>query len=296
VPAERAHPRAPRAVSAKEPPAANWSTARLRARLIDGERPLPHATVLWSEIAGGSIAPPRESSTRTDADGVVELPNPELGAVVLGFVERDGLWLPFVRLRVPVAVGAIDLGDLAVAPRAVSGQVVDAHGAPVAGARVAVLPAAASDAELPYVTYTDHGGRYRFAALPSGPLRLWADCGTAGFASVDLDAAADVAVLQTPESGVISGVILSVDGQQFAGAWVMLVRSIGDTAMMPGVGRGTANLCVHADADGQVRVSGLPPGTWQVLGQGLRDGRLYGGGGTVATDGTFRLELRPVRG
>lgn len=294
VPAERADRRAPRARPADSQPAAAGAPVNLRARLVRGKRPIADAPVLWSCVAAGARTPPSEVRSQTDKEGQVTLADGPPCAAVFGFVRIDGTWTRFHADRAP-SPESPPLGDVEVATHAVSGGVVDATGQPVPGARIVALPFAALAEELPYVTFSDHGGRYRFEALPDVPMLLWADCGTAGFASTLLAKGQREATLATPAGGVVEGEVVDAEGRPFAGAWLVLVRRTEGGDTMPGISRSVTNLCVQSDANGQVRITGLPEGPWQVSGNAIRDGDLWGNGTDVQTGGTFRLALRHLK-
>lgn len=284
---DKAHPRAPRA---RPLPTLPPGSVSLRARLTADGRPLAQAPVLLSQL--GRDGAPHELALRTDADGVVAASDlPPL--VTLGFVQADGLWLPFCRLAVQGQ--DIDLQDVAVQRRQVNGQVVDANGQPLAGARVAALAKAALPGELPHVTYSDHGGRFRFASLPTGGLRLWADCGVHGFAAASLADGGGEATLRPPLEGTVDVATLDGEGRPLPRAWLVLVLAGNDPERMPGLRPGQLHHCVHTGDDGTVHLTGLPAGHWQVIGNAIADGRLFGGGGEVDTGGALELTLRLVR-
>lgn len=287
VPAAQANPRAPRRQPPK--PLATSPLPTVRAKLrVDGA-PLANAPVLWSELEDDG--PPREWQSRTDADGNAVRVKGQPDHTLLGFVQLGGKWLPFLRRRMMRADA--DLGAIDVTARAVKGQVLDASGQPVAGARIAVLPKVTLDREPANVTYSDHGGRFAFDALPAGPLRIWADCGVHGFAQAALPEGQGELSLRTPADDVIRGEVVGAEGKPFAGAWLVLVRKGNDKDLMPGLREGSTMLCVHSDANGQVRIGGLPGGSWQVIGNAVRDGLLFGGGvDEVSVGGDFRLTLK----
>ena len=293
VPEAKADPRAPRRQAPgpqKSTEPAKDSPAVLATLRREGA-PLANALVLWSEPASG--APPQEWLSRTDADGNVSATLGHREQSLLGFVQCDGVWRPFARVQ----VGATDLalGTVDVVSRPVRGQVLDATGQPVAGARLAVLSKVTMPKELPYVTYSDHGGRFCFESLPAGPLRIWADAGVHGFARAELQDGANEVVLRTPAEGVIQGEVIDSAGQPLPGAWLVLIRQGKDPELMPGLSEGVPMLCVHSDEAGRVRVAGLPEGRWQVIGNAVRDGSLFGGGvDPVAVGGEFRLAMKYI--
>lgn len=263
----------------------------LHFRLLRGGAPLRQAAVLWSTPVPNAAW--RESRGRTDAAGCIAVAHAAAGASLFGFVQQGEGWLPFCRLQVPMADS--DLGDVDVSVRAVNGQVVDGAGLPLAGARVVAMNREMLSGELPYVTWTDHGGRFCFAALPGGQLQLWADCGAHGFASTELASGQREVTLQPPLTGTVAGATLDAAGKPLADAWVVLVRQNQGGPGMPGIGLGNTFLCVHSDAEGRVRITGLPPGPWQVLSNAVRDGLLYGGGSQVDVGDEFVVVLRLIR-
>lgn len=286
---ERAHPRVPGKLSMLPlPPPFTGQPPTVRVQLRSGGQPLADATILWArQVKSG---PPQEVLTRSDARGVATQQALTPDGTLLGFVERRGTWLPFARLRLGAA--DVDLGVVDVVERSLTGQVLDADGQPIAGARLVAMPSDPLDAEPWYVGYSDHGGRFRFAALPAVALRVWAECADHGFASAGLDASQTAVDLRTPAGGVVLGSIVDPAGSPVAGAWVVLIRQGQGAATMPGLSAATTILCTHSDAEGRVHVRGLPDGEWQVLCNVIRDGRLFGGGADVATAGDFVVRLR----
>lgn len=272
------------------PGSAEGPQPAVRAVLQQGGRPLAEAPVLWSlHPADG---PPLEQQVRTDAAGTVAT-TLRSAATALGFVQVGDRWLPFARIR--TTTNDLDLGTVEVGVRSVGGLVQDATGQPVAGARVAALAHEAFPGELPYVTYSDHGGRYAFAALPPGPLDLWAECGNAGFAHAAVAEGMANVPLRTPDGGVVTGVTVDADGKPLGGVWLVLSQRRQEPSAMPGVRPSLTHLCVHSDAQGQVLVRGLAPGEWQVIGQQVRDGLLFGGSTSASGEGAFTLRLGRMR-
>ncbi|MFO1077590.1 MAG: carboxypeptidase-like regulatory domain-containing protein [Planctomycetota bacterium] len=302
VPPEGADPRVARAPK-KPVPLPPGPPSLLRARLLRDGKPLAGAAVLWSQVATRAATdraptklPPVEAIAHCDGEGRVELAGIPAETTVLGFVRVDGVWRSFVRRHTAAADGETALGDIetATATRAVQGQVRDAQGQPVAAARIAALPVDEILDEVPYVTYSDHGGRFELPALPAMPYRLWADCGTSGIAATGVDAAATRAELRTPGEAVVDGEVVDVDGARVPGAWVVLVRNDKDPAAMPGIVRGSTSVAVLADAEGRVHFTGMPAGAWTVRVNAIRDGRLWAGGGDVATGGSFLAVIKQI--
>lgn len=270
--------------------AANGPQPAVRVVLQKGGKPLAGAPVLWSlPIADW---PPVEQQLRSDTAGAVAT-TLRPAATVLGFVLVDERWLPFARVR--TTASDLDLGTVEVGERSLDGLVQDADGQPLAGARVVALAHEPFPGELPYVTYSDHGGRYAFAALPPGPLDLWAECGTAGFAHAAVAEGMANVPLRTPDGGVVTGATVDADGQPLGGVWLVLSQRRQGPSTMPGLRPSITHLCVHSDAQGNVVVRGLPPGEWQVIGNLVRDGKLFGGSASFATEGAFTLRLGQMR-
>lgn len=262
----------------------------VRATLRTGDAPLANARILWSSQRGSG--PPCERLATTDASGTVSLTTSRGRHPLLGFVDVGGRWLPFARVHDDRDEA---LGTVQVAARALRGAVLDPNGQPLPGARVAVLAAESLEEEAPYVTYTDHGGRFAFDALPPGPLDVWAEAGANGFAHAQIDGAAAEATLRTPKGGEITGTVFDEVGERAGGAWVMFVRIGADPDLMPGLAHGTPFLCVHTDAEGTVRVRGLPDARWRVMANRRKDGGMAGGGGEVQTGGDFTVRMQKVR-
>lgn len=287
----KAHPRAPRAGNGRPTPSVAVPRPTVRARLRSGGAALAEAPVLWSTLAKDQ--PPAETSARTDAHGAVALPGAAPERTLCGFVQHGGRWLPFARLSVQQA--DVDLGDLDVVDRSLQGLVEDAQGLPLPGARIAVLPQHPLADELPQITFADHGGRFRFDGLPSGPLQAWAEGGARGFATAAVPEGTTTATLRTPADGAIAGETVDGNGDTFGNVWLVFVRQGSDPRLMPGLRVGSTFACMHSDAQGQLRATGLPPGAWQVIGNAVRDGRLFGGSAEVDTGGHFTLQLKALR-
>lgn len=249
-------------------------------RLVDEQgRPLPAHEVLWSLAEGGG--PPLEWLASTDAEGRIELDG-SLLTTTSGFVRCDGRWHRFLRRRI---ARDEDLGDVAVAWRALAGEVVGADGVPCAGARVlAVERDQVTPAFPPYwVTYTDRGGRFRLPSLPRSPFRLQVEAGVRGLAeltvgaddehcAVRLAAGASVEVEVRDERGVV------------AGCRVALTESSLFDPRRQQTHRFDPVFFGVTDERGCVRFGGLPDGRWQAIVDRLHDGRRQVGRGEVGAE------------
>ncbi|MBI3491892.1 MAG: carboxypeptidase regulatory-like domain-containing protein [Acidobacteria bacterium] len=159
-----------------------------------------------------------------------------------------------------------------VSPVRLSGGVFDEANAPVAGARVLLLPEPRQPMTgPPPQTMTDLDGRFSFARVPPGQYRV--DTQKPGFVRmadvvslprIDLAAgqAIDGVVLYLRRGGVITGRVLDPGGQPLAEARVMAVRRLTakgspDRLVPAGQGGVTNDL-------GEFRIIGLLPGAYYV--------------------------------
>jgi len=174
--------------------------------------------------------------------------------------------------------------EIRLAPAAtLAGKVVDAKGAPVAGATVDVLwqgPGwvwSVGDA----ATFADDNGRFEMPGVPKGS-RYVVKAGCEGYGpnSVEVDVAADATgtveakpvVLPKADLG-LSGVVVDAGGKPVKGAEVKVSRADGYA------------LIARTDAQGKFSVAGLVAGNVQ-LEAAVRDSGLYGvaQAGAGATD------------
>lgn len=168
----RGYVRLSRTVAAADLPLTGWEIVvpavqrmTLRGRVVDDEgRPVAGATV---RLKGGVAARDDiiEFDLTTAADGTYEAANLPTDVLLQANVHVPGYVPEQVRDLVP---GERVFPDLQVAAltHEVTGRVVDAAGAPVAGARVL-------GGTRPVVeTTTDESGAFRLAGLPRGPVTL----------------------------------------------------------------------------------------------------------------------------
>lgn len=255
--------------------------------------PLADAEVLWVTLARED--PPLEVSARTDVAGRVTT---RAGAAAMaGFVMLGGRFAPFVQLMPDGPVTR----EVTVAPRRVHGSVLNAEGTPVAAARVVARARGRWPEDAPeccWVTYTDHGGRYEFDALPPGAVQLFAAAGTNGLCSAVIAPEADECVLRCVATGVVEVEVFAENGETAAaGAWVTLVQNCGVArGGISGPAASMTTVVGFTDRDGRVRFSGLPEADWSVLANHLAGDDVFGGGTAVTTDGdAARVVLRRMR-
>lgn len=265
-----------------------WSARRLRCRLVgDKGAPLVDHDVLWSFQFADE--PPLERLTKSDHDGQVVLLDASLAMTTMGFVKVHGVWCRFLRT---VATKNLKLHDVVIKVRAVSGMVTNADGTPVASARVVAIACAdreqASPSPCLWVTYTDHGGRYRFPSLPHGRLDIMCDASIDGFGRARTTKDAITQNLQLPAGGVAGVRVIDTDGKPVVGARVMLTRAGGfrGTRQAPSPSPMQTSVVGFTGTAGKLKFRGLPEGRWQILGHVLRDGVLTTGSSKGVTGST----------
>jgi len=230
-----------------------------KGRLL-AERP-----VLWSDRRSNFA--PLEHQTQTDAKGVVALGGAGLSKTSLGFVLVEDVYVPFVPPTTELR------GDITVQPRALAGTIANADGIPVANARI--VARSLDDAYVDHrhaiwVTYSDHGGRLRFASLPAGPLVVVAAANEAGFAKVEVAAKDAEAKLQTGKEDPFVIEVLDPDKRPCAGVWVTMTSMGGpDADYVAASPSGGATLVGFTGDDGRVAFRGVPDARWLTLGMRL---------------------------
>jgi len=253
-------------------------TRRIRLRLVDGDgAALADHDVLWSFAELNE--PPIERRTKTNKLGELTLEDAPLGRTTMGFVRVQGLWCRFLHT---VATQNVKLQDRAVVVRPVGGRVVNVESVPLAGVRVVALARddhlAKDKTTCMWVTYTDHGGRYRFATLPAGRLTIMCEAAAEGFARTDVAPGETRADLQTAATGVVKIRVIDRDLEPVANAWVSLTVPGGIRLLhAPSPTPGQTTTVGFSDAAGNVRFRSLPKGGWQIFAHAIRDGELLTG-------------------
>lgn len=250
--------------------------ARVHGRVVDGNgEPLGkvlvrHRTSLLDRVLDSAhTAPTGEAWTESHGVFAVRVPP---GAVTL---------IATADLRTPsrthihwVAPGAELRGVEIVMDEGaeIAGQVVDARGAPVPGARVA---AQVADAAEPVTAVADGSGGFRLRALPPG--RAVLEASAAGHApsppvmvtvSEIPGAARDDVVLGLGAPAALSGRVVEAGGPGVHGAVVRAVRPMSELALPVAI----------TDEHGAFALADLPPGPLglQVSAPGFAPGRLSG--------------------
>lgn len=268
--------------------------SKVRVRLLDGNgAPLIGRAVLWSWSDVWEA--PLERLSKTDGEGFAVFDDAPATGNLTGFVKVDGVYCRFARL---VAPADVELGDRTVLVRRVAGMVTNADGEPMPAARVVAVAAGdknrLSTMACTWVTYTDHGGRYRFPALPSDPLRILCEASHEGFASKDLAADVDRCDLKTRADGLVSMQVVDAESRPIASAWVTLTAAGGlDAGIAPSASHQQATVVGFTDEKGQLRFRSLPDAKWIVLGHALREHVLWFGMCEAHTgDVGIEVELR----
>ena len=153
-----------------------------------------------------------------------------------------------------------------------SGTVLDATGAPVAGATVAVMVEEA-DVEpsgmgirgfrFPVRNETDDTGRFELEQVPSGKLRLSASAQgwrTAELSALEVPAGGELEDLRLvlERGATVSGRVFDADGQPAAGVWVRVEED--RTGM-----RFSQPASATTSGDGQYLLEGVEPGTRLIM-------------------------------
>jgi hypothetical protein len=185
--------------------------------------------------------------------------------------------------------------------RKISGNVVEPSGAPAAGARVWIRPAAGGPA--PPAVASEADGSFLFDGLTPGDYRIEAMKDGTGRTREPLavpigDGSRDGLVLELQRTGSIRG---RIDG--------LNVDELAQVRVSAGWGAGIGEV----SHDGSYRISDLPPGTWRVVAELPRTGRRAEGevaldpeigdadldldfGSGLALSGTVRRNGRPYSG
>ncbi|MEZ4365786.1 MAG: carboxypeptidase-like regulatory domain-containing protein [Kofleriaceae bacterium] len=273
--------------------------------VTDTGQPVAGATVSYGGVSEWRTqADPRRDGAITDARGDFRFE--ALGAGSMRFVARDATHAPGTS-EIVTLDGRTPRDGVIVTMAAgarVRGTVVDASGAPVAGARVRLGVATRSIVgEAPRQAYSDAQGRFELAGLPRKPLRAVAMHEAGASATVDVDAQAgdvDDVVLTIDVTGTIAGIVVDPAGEPLEGVQVSAGPAFGRGAM-PDMSQWRLRGFPEAltDGGGRFTLTGLAPGTYQVRAARSRIGRRGPRGGpgdgveASAGDRDVRLVLAP---
>jgi protocatechuate 3,4-dioxygenase beta subunit len=216
-----------------------------------GQEPVPEALV--------SVEGDLTLSGTTDVRGKVTLNGLVRGRHVIS-ASHEGFAPERVALFEDRGTGTRHLALLLRPGVGVSGQVVDARGAPVADAVVQAIVPSALDVEAARAgvsARSDASGHYRIPALPTGTFRLSAEhqeLGSALSEAVQVDAGGREPApvrLVLQGGGRLTGIVYRASGEPAAGA-VVGVRAAGAAALLG------ARRSARTDAEGAFSVAGLP--------------------------------------
>ncbi len=233
--------------------------------LLQGEPLADRRVVMTARSSTG--APGIGWVERTDAEGFVHTARLPAAAGLTAHVETDDGFLPVVATRVVQrpAGPPQDLGAFEVArPGRLSGQLLDAKGAPLVGARVLWRPKGPGyDCPLAFrVTFTDHGGRFHFERVLRDVGLLGVVSDPAGATSYEVDAReeiTDLGELSMPVGGSAGGTVVDAQGQPLGGAHVQYILMFASAdAGNRDAAFGRVYLHARTDADGAFHFRGLP--------------------------------------
>jgi len=256
------------------------SACRASGRITDAEgRPIPDAKVLLSSGA---------TRTQTTAD---ERGSFRFGPQAAGSFDLEVRATGFRVLRQSglALAGNADLGAFVLQPVALlAGRVRDETGEPVAGAALF----ASRGGQGAGSTQADAAGRFSFAEIKPGPVRLTAFA--QGFLPeevADLVAGPDATAVEVilRRGAVLTGAVTLPSGEPAAGARVMLLDN-GTQGPFATLGLPQAT----ADDDGRYRLEGVAPGERRV--RATLSGLLPDNAQVAVRDGTNRLDLHLGRG
>jgi len=262
---------------------------KMRAKLQDASgAPLANRSVLWRDTKGRW--PSLEHWTRTDDGGETWLGGAGLGAGSIGFVDVDGVYVPFVRSK--------SGGPVRIAVRAIAGTVLDADGVPVAGARITARSREqvyVDGGDPLWVTYTDHGGRFRLPSVPQGEVVLVVNAGASGFAVRGLDAKTHKVALQTGKDEAFEIEVVDGDDKPCAGAWITMFSMNGvDADIVAASPNGSASLVTFSGEDGRASIRGVPGGGWFAMAMRVVDGQIEASEmASIGRGATTRIALAP---
>lgn len=228
--------------------------------LTGADVPVAGAEVRWLGVGTGetALADDDERATSDDRgtfrigarlDAWLEAWHPELGA---GRVRADARALATGHIVVRLDPTA------AVALAEIAGRVLDPQGEGVAGARVLARPHRdGPDAEAT----TDEDGGFVLRDLVTGSYRVEARSGEhAPVWAGRVSTGSDRVVLQLADGGGIEGTLVTHDGEPIPASTALALRHTGSLTRVL-----QAEVTVF-DAEGGFRLTGLPPGVYDVVG------------------------------
>lgn len=236
---------------------------RILGRVVteEDDAPLPRFEVYCAK-AQYMVFEGRLGKPKLEGDGRFVLSDVPQGRQTL-VIEADGR-TP-LRLAVEVAAGDRDVGTLELIPAAaIEGIVVDTAQSPVEGAKVRLSRGGFADFEIlakmrgQEIATTDEQGRFRLDEVPAKRVKLIAE--RKGYAlkkskvvRVERGKVAKDVRIVLDAGGSILGRIVDEDGGPLPG-WA---------AQVTGTRTATIRMA-KSDAQGEVRISGLAPGEYQV--------------------------------
>jgi protocatechuate 3,4-dioxygenase beta subunit len=250
----------------------------LAGRVTRGRAPVAGAVV---DVAGKDVAD--HGSADTDREGSFRITGLDPGTYEVSVHAGSA------QLRQEVALQGDREVALELEVAAVAGRVVETTGrAPVAGAAVSLQPAVAGeqwwlDAST---VNTDSQGRFRLAEVGEGRWRLRVEREGYGAADRELEVRGGIDVEELeialePTSGLVLEVVRAAGG---APTFVVV-------AVLNASGRTVAGGFQQTGEGGRVRLSTVPPGTYEVLVQA--DGLAVGRAVVVVPGPPVRLALDP---
>ncbi|MEM7158959.1 MAG: carboxypeptidase regulatory-like domain-containing protein [Myxococcota bacterium] len=257
---------------------------------IDGEvhdaegRPAPGAQLRWLGVGTGETAlAPDDREYRSDSAGRFHLAA-QLGAWLEARHETLGVGRAQIDERALVSgtlVITLNPRDTGATER-ITGRVLDPGGKPAEGAKVLAQSSdggpgaeAVSEADGSFELFDLPPGKYRVEARLSPYAPVWAS---------NIATDSHGLVLQLAGGGTITGTLRTEDGEVVPGATVAALRHVGPLLRTP---QGQTTIF---DADGEFRLDGLPPGTYDVAG-GAADHSMAWARGVELGSGTVELEL-----
>ena len=277
-------------------------TPQLRLRLTAGGAPVAQRRVVFVTRAPGEAAHVAWT-TSTSVDGEVVAEHAHRGRLLHGFVDRNGKFVAFH--CAPAPDENRDLGDVALQERRIEGVVLSPDGLRCAGAMVLLQPdpqgfvpdETQTPAALTRFVYTDRSGRFEFDGMLPIPYWCAINGGFDGMRVVRLTPGAPASTIKLGEGTTLAGVVRLADGSPVAHA---LTQYIVVADPRSEVGRfGLTYLKGKTDAEGHVRVRGLPPHrSYTVWATFVKDGRAYMSpyAGSVDERSVFELTLAPHSG
>jgi len=272
---------------------ANYGTVKGAVKKLDGTA-MPGA---W--VSDGIVASVADASGAYVLEGVALAANPRPIQAVSPDGRRTGSTQVLLTTPGQVAEGIdIELSGLG----AVAFQVLDAAGAPIAGASVGLQGSCLHPCGCRFST-SDTQGIARFADLPFGPVSARAVVTgapgawdtAAGSAVVNSELVAAGGVIRMAGFGSVSGIVTNPNGQPAHGASVELtgLRAVvgGGTCALSSVALGS----VATDTTGRFRFEGVHVGPVAARASSVVFPRVVGTNGSVdAAGGAEELELRLV--